>query len=65
MSKKSNGIRSILIYALTRQQLIDFIKRKDDVYQEKHLTKCSDDQLRDIAHDVDRKVQERRYKLRK
>ena len=62
MFKKSNGIRSELINALTREQLIRFIKWKDNVYQEKYLEEYSDNKLRDIAKTVDIKAQAKRKK---
>jgi hypothetical protein len=57
MKKKSNGIRWLLINALNREQLIDFIKRKESTFDDKSLENYSSDQLRDIAQIVDLKVQ--------
>lgn len=62
MFTKTTGIRSILIHALNRQQLIDFIKRKDETYRGKDVSEYSDIQLRDIAHVVDKKAQDKRRK---
>ena len=52
---KYNGIRIILIYSLSREQLIDFIKRKDRVYKLASFVRHSDDQLRELAILEDKK----------
>jgi len=59
---KYNGIRIILIYSLSRQQLIDFIKRKDSEYELASFAWHSDDQLRKLAISIDKKIQAGRQK---
>ena len=68
---KYNGIRIIIIYSLSRQQLIDFIKRKDMAYQLRNFAWHSDDQLRELAiledkkHHAERQKNRRKFKLEK
>ena len=68
---KYNGIRIILIYSLSRQQLIDFIKRKDIAYQLGNFAWHSDNQLRELAifedkkRHAERQTNKRKLKLEK
>jgi transcription initiation factor IIE alpha subunit len=62
---KYNGIRIILIYSLSRQQLIDFIKRKDSEYELASFAWHSDDQLRKLAILEDKKHHAERQKNRR
>jgi len=55
---KYNGIRIILIYSLTRNKLIEFIKRNDKSYKMASFRWHSDDQLREIAILKDKKRHE-------
>ena len=59
---KYNGIRIILIYSLTREKLIDFIKRKDNVYGLASFAWHTDEQLRQLAISIDKKIQAGRQK---
>lgn len=59
-----SGIRIILIYSLKRQQLIDFIKRKDSIYGLASFAWHSDEQLRQLAISVDKKKHSERQKKR-
>jgi hypothetical protein len=58
----NNGLRRLLLYGLTRQQLIDFIKRKDTAYGIASFAWHTDEQLRQLAISVDKKVQADRQK---
>ena len=62
---KYNGIRIILIYSLSRQQLIDFIKRKDIAYSLASFAWHTDDQLRELSILEDKKRHAERQKNRK
>src|SRR3989344_7748377 len=52
-----SGLRTIIIYGLTRQKQIDFIKRRDSSYSRTNFTGLSDKQVIEIALSVDRKLQ--------
>jgi hypothetical protein len=58
----NNGLRRLLIFGLTRQQLIDFVKRKDSAYNLASFAWHTDQQLRQLAISVDKKVQADRQK---
>lgn len=58
MLNTRGGVRHILISGLTRNQLIDFIKRKDHTYTGHDLSSYSENGLRELAHHVDKKSQE-------
>ncbi len=64
---KYNGIRIILIYSLSRQQLIDFVKRKDkdSDYSLASFAWHTDEQLRELAISVDKKMQAEKGKNKK
>ena len=62
---KYNGIRIILIYSLSRQQLIDFIKRKDSAYCLASFAWHKDDHLRELAILEDKKHHSERQKNRR
>ena len=55
--KTMSGLRTILIYGLTRQKQIDFIKRRDNSFCGTNFSKLSDKQVIEIALSVDRKLQ--------
>ena len=61
---KYNGIRIILIYSLTREKLIDFLKRKNSDYSLASFAWHTDEQLRQLAISVDKKMQAERQKKR-
>ncbi len=59
---KYSGIRILLICNLTREQLIDFVKRKDkdNDYSLASFAWHTDEQLRDLAVAADKKAQAER-----
>ena len=61
---KTNGLRTILIYGLTRNKLIDFVKRKDHSYSGTDFSGFSHKQLFDLALHIDKKVQANRKKIK-
>lgn len=52
-----NGLRWLLIHGLTRQQQIDFIKRRDKSYRQTNFSAQTDEQILNTALSVDKKVQ--------
>lgn len=54
---KSGGLRVLLISGMTREQQIAFIKRKDNFYSGASFAGHSDQQVRQIALSLDKKVQ--------
>ena len=60
MLEKTRGIRWEIINKLTHQQLIDFLKWKENPYKHKNLAEYSLDQLREIVYTVDKKIQNAR-----
>jgi transcription initiation factor IIE alpha subunit len=61
---KYSGIRILLIYNLKRDQLIDFVKRKDknNDYSLASFAWHTDEQLRQIAISVDKKMHTEKQK---
>jgi hypothetical protein len=60
--KQNRNLRQLIISGMTREQLIDLIKRKDSFYNGVNFAVYSDRQLYLIADDVDEKAQEKKYK---
>jgi hypothetical protein len=51
----NRGIRQLLIAGMTREQLIKFIRRKDSSHSETNFSGYSNEQLYQLANDVDQK----------
>ena len=60
MTKNKRGIRPLLIAGMTREQLINFIKRKDAAYNAADLAAHSDHKLRNVANELDQKTRPRK-----
>jgi hypothetical protein len=61
--ENKRGIRWLLINAMTRDQLINFIRRKDELFRKEKLEMHTDDQLRDIAQIIDKRFLSSRRKI--
>lgn len=61
-TKKGNGLRQLIIYGLTREQQINFIKRKDSSSHSDNLARLTDKQVRETALRIDKQVQADRQK---
>lgn len=55
--KKTNGLRGYIIYGMTRQQQINFIKRRDNSHSGTSFAGLPDKQVIKMALSVDLKVQ--------
>ena len=63
MNNKTSGVRWLLINGLEKDQLIDFIRKKDASSQNKSLEKYSGKELRTMALDADGKARARKRVL--
>lgn len=54
---QTNGLRGLIISGMTRQQKIDFIQRKDNSFRADSFANQTDEEIRQVALSVDKKVQ--------
>ena len=62
--KKTNGLRGLIIRGMTRQQQIDFVKRKAPFYIGTSFAELSDKQVLQIALSIDKQVQANKRKIK-
>lgn len=55
-SAKNKNLRALIIKGMTRKQLINFIKQKNSFYFGASFAGHSDEQLRNIAIEIDAKT---------